>query len=78
MNDTQHRARGRLADFSPFDIRVTVEAPKPSARMRSAGYREFLKGRAETDATYGCVDWYQYPDRSRGVRGSAVESTHNF
>jgi hypothetical protein len=63
MNTTQNKPPGRLADLSPFDIRVSIESPTPSPRVSNAVCRELLKGGTESDARYGCVDWYQYPGR---------------
>jgi hypothetical protein len=71
MNAPQHKLPGRLADLSPFDIKVTLETPKPLLPVRNAVRHEFLKGEAETDAGYGCVDWYQYPaSRAEGARAA--------
>jgi hypothetical protein len=63
MNATQHRPTARLADLSPFDIRVSIESPTSSPRVGKAACRELLKGGTKSDAGYGCVDWYQYPGR---------------
>ena len=60
MNATQPKSRRRLADLSPFNIKVALELPKPSSPVRKAVDREIPRGAAKTDAKYGCVDWYQY------------------
>jgi len=59
MNATQPKSRRRLADLSPFNIKVALELPKPSSPVRKAVDREIPRGAAKTDAKYGCVDWYQ-------------------
>jgi hypothetical protein len=71
MNATQHKSPGRLADPSPFGIKVTLEPPKPSPPARKAVDREIPRGAARTDADYGCVDWYQY----RGSRADGPRAT---
>jgi len=70
MTATQHKSPGRLADLSPFDIKVPIEPPKPS-RIRTALGREIPKGAAKTDTEYGCVDWYLY----RGSRADRPRAT---
>jgi hypothetical protein len=61
MNATQYTLPAGLADLSPFDIKVTAETPTPSPDLRNAVCRAILTSGVETDAGYGCVDWYQYP-----------------
>jgi hypothetical protein len=69
MNMTQQKSQGRLADLSPFNIKAKIETPKPLMCVRNLVRREFLQGETETDAAYGCVDWYQYPaSRAEGGR----------
>lgn len=63
MNTTHNNPPRRLADLSPFDIRVSIESPPPSPRVSDVTCRELLKGGTESAAGYGCVDWYQYPGR---------------
>jgi hypothetical protein len=60
MNVMQHKSPGRLADLSPFNLKVMAETQKPLLRVQNSVCREFFKGETETDAGYGCVDWYQY------------------
>jgi hypothetical protein len=61
MNARQYKLPARFADLSPFDIKVTAETPTPSPDLRNAVCRPVLKSRVESDAGYGCVDWYPYP-----------------
>ena len=69
MNITQHKSPGRLADLSPFDLKVTAETPKPLPPARNPVRHEFFKGETETDAGYGCVEWYLYSaSRAEGDR----------
>jgi hypothetical protein len=75
MNPTHHKSSGRLADLSPFFIKVGVETPKPVPRVRYAVCRERLPGATETEEVYGCVDWYQYPDARGGIATAARAST---
>lgn len=56
-SNTSH---GRLADLNPFDIRVAVETKAAPCKRTVAG-REKLADDIESDAQFGCVDWYQYP-----------------
>ena len=70
MTATQHKSPGRVGDLSPFDIKVTLEPPKPSP-IRKALECEIPRGAAKTDMEYGCVDWYQY----RGSESGIVTST---
>lgn len=76
MNPTHHKSTGRLADLSPFEIKVGVETPKPLPRVRRAVCREPLPGGTETEETYGCVDWYQYPDARGGTVTAARAKTN--
>lgn len=70
MNATQYKLPVRLGDFGPLDIKVRAETPAPSPYLRNAVCRH-PKSEAETDAGYGCVDWYQYPgSRAWGRRAS--------
>jgi hypothetical protein len=66
MNVTQHKSPGRFADLSRFNPKAMAETPKPLLHVRNPGCREFFKGETQTDAGYGCVDWYQYADRAEG------------
>lgn len=70
MNATQQTSPARMADLSPCDIKVCVGTPTPSGLLRNAVCLESLKGEPESDAAYGCVDWYQYPGtRAEGAGG---------
>lgn len=71
MNTTQHKSAERLADLSPFDVKVTVETPKAAPRVRNAACCEFREGGTETDEGYGCVEWYHYPGTRAGGAGAA-------
>ena len=62
MNAT-HRPVSRLADLSPFYITVATQEQLP--RDSNAVSREWCAARAESDSSYGCVDWYQYEVISR-------------
>jgi hypothetical protein len=57
MNAT-HRPSARLAELSPFYI--TVATQQQLRHDRNAVYRECCSARADSDSSYGCVDWYQY------------------
>ena len=56
----QNRVLGRVAQLSPFDIKLPgVRTPSP--RVIGDGVsRENLRGAAPSEAEYGCVEWYQY------------------
>ena len=72
-NYTVQHTRGRLAEVSPFDIRVSVEAPRACAEPYRAG------SGTKSVTELGCVDWYQYPVSSdatgKGHPGLAVGRT---
>lgn len=71
MNVTHHKSPGRRPDLGPFDIKVMAESPKPLLRVRNPVCGEFCKGETETEAGYGCVDWYQYSaSRAQGERNN--------
>jgi hypothetical protein len=62
MNATPHDRKQRFADCSPLDIPVSDWTPIVDApHIRNPGAcRNSVKGAEETEAGYGCVDWYQY------------------
>lgn len=65
MNELQHELPGRLAELSPFDVRITAETAKPEPHVRHADSRLAkcqVKSEADAGEAYGCVDWYLYPN----------------
>jgi hypothetical protein len=52
------KSSGRQAELNPFDIRVSVQAPKAPRQVTSADRRAARKDKKEAEC--GCVDWFQY------------------
>jgi hypothetical protein len=56
--------RGRLAELSPFEIKV-AGMPKAGVCKSTALRREMCTDKVSTAEFYGCVDWYQYPGQAQ-------------
>jgi hypothetical protein len=48
----------RRTELDPFEIRGTAAATTPCPG------RNTRKGKAQAEAEFGCVDWYQYQART--------------
>jgi hypothetical protein len=58
--DTRQSSQGRLADLNPFDIKVMIETAKPAPCKPAAPWAGRFTEKLESEAHFGCVDWYQY------------------
>jgi len=54
--DNPRAFRGRLAELSPFEIKL-AETPKAAAHKSTAAWHPH---NVSAEELYGCVDWYQY------------------
>jgi hypothetical protein len=63
---------GRLAELSPFEIRLAE--PRGVAVHNSGGAsRQKNTGNVSIDELFGCVDWYRYPDPAEREPGNRIE-----